>query len=269
MTAFLAVSLHNIPAFEALAIISVFGFCTCCFLNSYHGTWGNIKSHPRVFLLISLLGILGNDCFYLLAFRYAPPLHVDLICFLWPLVFLVTQWISKSKILYRELIAVLLAFAGIAFMLLADGSESYSSGYLFGYSMSFLSVIFWTLYLFKSKQYGKAIHEIFVLVAFAGSIVFSFMHFFYEQSVMPNRYEVISMFVIGSGGHCLAYIMWDYAVKFGQSSYISILTYAAPILSTASLIYFGYANTSMGFYVAIITLLLAIKVMGSGSAVKS
>ena len=100
--------LNNIPTFEILTIALSISFFVIAVKLTVQKQWQRIKQ-PLLIWLVGVIGIYGNDLTYIAAFKYAPPAHVDLINYLWPIfVILGSGLLPSEKFTYRHLLAGLL-----------------------------------------------------------------------------------------------------------------------------------------------------------------
>ncbi len=259
ITAVMAASLVNIPAFQVLMTISGVGFLTCTLVNTYFKLWPRVMQHPPVLYLLGLIGIFGNDCLYILSFRYAPAIHVDLIAYLWPILFILFSHLIWGKgNISQYMLPVVIAFLGIAWMLMADAKLSWEIDYSIGYSMAFIGAVLWSIYLIVSRLYGQSMHEIFVVYTLCGTFIAGFIHFRSEVYVIPTAMQWLQMSVMGVFSHCLSYIFWDHGMKYGSAELLAVLSYISPIISAVLLIAFGLAKLTMSLFIAMVMLSVAI-----------
>ncbi len=254
-----AVALKVLPVFEVLFGIFTSGFLASAIINTVNGNWQSVLERPRYLILIGVFGIVGNDLFYIMAFRYAPAVQVDLIVCLWPmLVFIFAYFLLSEDIRINHIIACIIAFSGICFLLTVDADTMvFKKDYLFGYLLSLLSAILWAIYMVVSKKYSKPTPELFAVYCFAGMIFSAIMHLLFEETVIPTTSQLYILIIMGVTTHSLAYYGWDYAIKRGHFKLLHILPYGNPILSVLALVVFGFAELTKEVLIATLMVFIA------------
>ncbi|MDC0865275.1 DMT family transporter, partial [Rickettsiaceae bacterium] len=87
----------SLPVYEVLSGIFISGFVTSSIINTKNNNWHLVYKNPPSVIIAGVLGIVGNDVLYILSFKYAPAIQVDLIVYLWPILVLIL-----SAIILRE-----------------------------------------------------------------------------------------------------------------------------------------------------------------------
>lgn len=252
LSACCAVALSSLPAFEILAGIFISGFLASSIMNTLRGNWIFALSRPKHLIFAGIFGIVGNDIFYILSFKYAPAVQVDLIVCLWPMMVL----ILSSIILFEatrvnHILACIIAFSGVYFLLNSGGKEGGFKGqYLLGYFFAFMSAILWSVYVVISRKYSRATPELFAIYCFFGAVFSLLTHFLFEKTVVPTLDQAIILVIMGITTHSLAYYGWDYAIKKGHFKLLNILPYGNPVLSVLALIVFGFADLTKEVLIA-------------------
>jgi drug/metabolite transporter (DMT)-like permease len=243
--------LKNIPTYEILAIALWLSFSVIAIKLTLFKQWHRIKQ-PLGIWIIGVVGIYGNDLTYIAAFKYAPPAHVDLINYLWPiLVILGSSLLPEEKFTFKHLLAGLLGLTGI-YILLIDGMNltSFKSSYLIGYGLALLDAIIWATYTLLARYHGKTPLEMIGMYCGIGALLSSIIHWQFEANVAPSFSQWLIIAAIGlttSGG---AYFLWDYGVKRGNFKLLSSLSYGNPILSILLLVMFQKAQASLSLALA-------------------
>lgn len=254
-----AASIKNLPTFEILFFITLCGFLTSSTINCFTGGWSKLKNHPKHIWLIGIIGIFGNDVFYIMSFKYAPAVHADLINYLWPIFVIISSAIFlKESLKINHLLAVLVAFYGI-FYLLTDGGTRFQLEwqYIGGYLCAFTAALLWTFYVIISRKYGKTSPEMFSIYSFVGSIIALTFHITYETTVIPSFNEILFLVALGTTSHSLAYMFWDIGIKKGDFKLLGVLSYTSPVLSVFFLIVAGITEYSTSILIASIMVTLA------------
>ena len=202
---------------------------------------------------------MGNDLFYIMAFRYAPAVQVDLIVCSWPmLVFIFAHFLLSEDIRINHIVACIIAFSGICFLLTSDADKMIlKKDYFWGYLLSFLSAILWAIYMVVSKKYSKPTPELFAVYCFVGMIFSAIMHLLFEETIIPTTSQLCILIIMGITTHSIAYYGWDYAIKRGHFKLLHILPYGNPILSVLALVVFGFAELTQELLIATFMVFIA------------
>lgn len=253
-----AVALSALPAFEILTGIFLSGFLASSVMNSIRGNWRAALSRPKHLIFAGIFGIVGNDIFYILSFKFAPAVQVDLIVCLWPMLVLILASIMLSEnTKIRHIFACIIAFLGVYFLLSADGQGSFRETYIVGYFCAFMSAALWAIYVVISKKYIKSTPELFAIYCFVGTVFSILMHLSFEKTIIPSPNQAVVLVVMGITTHSLAYYGWDYAIKKGHFKLLQILPYGNPVLSVLALIIFGFAEFTQEVLIATLMVFVA------------
>ena len=264
-----AVSLKTLPVFEALFGISASGFLASATINTIKGNWKSVLTRPKHLIFVSIFGIVGNDLFYLLAFRYAPAVQVDLIVYLWPMmVFIFAYFLLSEDIRINHIIACIIAFLGICFLIGSGNQDiAFKKDYFLGYLFAFFSAVLWAVYMVVSRKYAQPTPELFAICCFAGSVFSAAMHLLFEKTVVPNISQLSILIIMGITTHSLAYYSWDYAIKRGHFKLLNILPYGNPILSILALVASGFVELTKEVMIA--TLMVSVAGIIAGKKFRS
>jgi len=268
MSASGAVALSALPAFEILSGLFISGFISSSIMNTTRGNWKNVTSRPKYLLLAGIVGIIGNDIFYILAFKYAPAVHVSLISCLWPmLVLILATIVLNENIRLHHMLACLLGFSGVYVLLTTDTNVSIlKKEYWFGYLCAFASAILWSIYMTVSRKYAKLAPELFSIYCGIGSIFSITIHLGFEVTVIPSFTQGMILLIMGVTTHSIAYYGWDFAIKKGNFKLLNILPYGNPVLSVLALIFFGFAELTEAVFIS--TLMVSIAGIIGGARFK-
>jgi drug/metabolite transporter (DMT)-like permease len=235
--------LKNIPTFEILAIALSISFVVIALKLTIQNQWGRIKQ-PWLVWLIGVIGIFGNDLTYIAAFKYAPPAHVDLINYLWPIfVILGSSLLPSEKFTYKHLLAGLLGLTGF-YILLTDGTSMahFRPSYVIGYLLALLDALIWAAYTLLARYYGKTPIEMIGMYCGVGALFSLLTHCQFEATIIPSLTQGLIILFIGFSTSGTAYFLWDYGVKHGNFKLLSNLSYGNPIISILLLALFHQAQ---------------------------
>ncbi len=255
-----AVFLKNLPSFQVLLGIFLGGFIASSVVNTVNNNWKKLFNGPKYLVLAGIFGIIPNDIFYILAFKYAPAIQVDLIVCTWPiLVTILAAIFLREEISLVHIFASLIAFCACCIVLIGSNMkiDQFQSEYIFGYVCAFMSAFLWSIYIVISKKYAKPSPELFALYCVVGLVFSSTMHFTFETTVIPSIGEMVVLLVMGITTHSLAYYAWDFAIKKGHFKLLSIMPYGNTILSVLALAVFGLAELSENILIATLMVFIA------------
>lgn len=207
--------------------------------------WSGMKQ-PALVWGVGMVCICLNNLGYICGLRFAPPEQVDLINYLWP-IFVVGMagFLPNEKMTKTSIFSVLLGFAGIYVLFLGkEGAFEFKPENLLGYSLGMLSALSWAGFTLFSRTQRTVPSEIVGLFSVGTFLVSTPLHFIVEETVMPTGNELVLILVLGMLVQGTAYALWDYGVKQGHFSLLSVASYGTPILSIALLVWLGRANDS-------------------------
>ncbi len=221
-------------------------------MNTARKNWKSVLTRPKHLVFAGIFGIVGNDIFYILSFKYAPAVQVDLIVCLWPMMVLIlASLILSEDTRINHIFACILAFSGVYFLVSSVGEEGgFNEQYWVGYFFAFMSAILWAIYIVISRKYIRSTPELFAVYCFVGAVFSVLMHVLFEETIIPSLDQWVILVVMGITTHSLAYYGWDYAIKKGHFKLLNILPYGDPILSVLALIVFGLAELTEEVLVA-------------------
>jgi drug/metabolite transporter (DMT)-like permease len=203
---------------------------------------------PFVTLVTGVAGIFGNLFFYYLAFQLAPPVEVNLINYLWPMLIVVLSplFLKGYRLHIWHVLGVCLGLCG-TFLIITGGKASFSSNYLLGYLSAFLGALFWVVYSLLIKKvpgfhYG-AIGGFSLIAGILSLSIFFIQHTYGTSFPSIQPVDFVFLFLISIGPIALANLTWKMAIQNGDPRIFGSLSYLTPVLSTLNLVIF--ANQTM------------------------
>jgi drug/metabolite transporter (DMT)-like permease len=205
-----------------------------------------LRQKPVVWAL-GLSGLFGYHALYFAALRWAPPAEAGLINYLWPLLIVLFSALLPGEHLRRaHVVGALLGFAGVAVLIVGQGSLDARAEYLPGYLCAFVAAFVWAGYSVLSRRFGQVPTDAvagFCLAAAAFSLV---CHLLFETTVWPETpTQWLAVLALGLGPAGGAFYVWDIGMKRGDIRLLGVASYAAPVLSTLILVLAGYAEPSL------------------------
>jgi len=189
---------------------------------------------------------------YIHAFRYAPPVQVELINYLWPLLTLLCSGIVLHQPLKKgHLLAGALSFSGLLVLLQGDLHNAqilaeHGIGYLFAVG----SAVCWTSYTLLTKRFGQVPTEMLGLGCIVSSPMYWIAHKCSETTIPPTLQEWSILAVMGFGVSWTAYYLWDQGIKRGHFRSLNVASYLVPIASVGWLTLFGFTSVTPSLMLA-------------------
>lgn len=257
----------GIPPFELLALS--FGVAFAASLAVLARRPGGFRAwrQPWPVWACGFAGIFLYHALYFFALKAAPPVEASLINYLWPLLIVVfSSLVAREALHARQLLGALLGLAGTAVVLLTrDEGGGGGSDPLAGYAAAAGGALVWALYSVNNRRFkevpGEVMGGICGLVAAAGLVC----HLLFEDSVLPGAVGWAAIVGLGLGPVGLAFFAWDHATKHGRLALLGVLSYFAPLLSTALLILSGQAPARPVVLVSALLIIGGAALAGLGS----
>lgn len=256
--ALLVSAMKGVPTFEMLTIIFLCGFIAIASRLTIRGEWYKIKQ-PVIVWVVGVVGILGNDFTTIAAFKAAPPVQVELINYLWPMmVVLFASFLPGERFTTKHFLSAFIGLYGAYILMTHDhGLAGFHWNYLTGYILAFAGGVIWALYCLISRFYSKTPLDMLGMYFGIGAVVSFMCHWRYEVTVMPSMGQFVVLAIMALTTSGLAYFCWDFGCKNGNVKLLSILTYGNPILSAILLIIFTTAHYSNYLAIAAALVVLA------------
>jgi drug/metabolite transporter (DMT)-like permease len=269
MWSFLAVfttKLRHIPAFLQVGItLSLAGVVNLPLIKHW--------KVPPATLVIGTAGIFGNLFFYYLAFQLAPPVEVNLINYLWPvlIVLLSPVFLRGYRLRFWQAAGALLGLIGTIIMI-SGGKTAFASGYSLGYLSAFLGALFWAVYSLLIKRvppfHFGAVGGFSLLSGILALLVF----FIQRKNGLPapaiSAADWVNLGLVSLGPIAAANLTWKLAVKDGDPGAIGSFSYLTPLLSTINLGIFGGQTISLIHALAMALILVGAVLGGLKSGPK-
>jgi drug/metabolite transporter (DMT)-like permease len=232
----------EIPPFQLLALGSFFAFVFSGIFFRLRMSRSLFRQPPVVWLM-ALFGNLGANALYVLALHSAPPAHVDIINYLWPiLVVIISSFLPGERFYKRYLTATFLGFIGMMTLFFEGERIVIENRYILGYLIAVVSAFSWTAYMLIARFNNKKMEEILPFQAMVGCIGALVLHIMCEKTVIPPLSSYPWVMAYGAGALCMTYVLWNHGVTYGNFRLLSVLSYGNHILSLSLLILCGYAE---------------------------
>lgn len=179
---------------------------------------------------------------YFYALQLGDPIGVSLLHYLWPiLIVCLSDFASSREKRPRALyVSALLGFGGAAAACWSVQNWHYASVLVDGnvlremvaYVLALLSAFAWAGYSVLGKRYRSiSSHSVGAFSLPAGLACLA-LHFSTGQLPAMTPQEWLVLLYMGLGPMGLAFYLWDYGMKKGNTNTTTALSYATPVLST-------------------------------------
>jgi drug/metabolite transporter (DMT)-like permease len=193
--------------------------------------------------LVGVGGLFLYHALYFAAFTRAPPVAVNLITYLWPLLIVIGAGLMPGeRIAPRHLVGALSGLLGV--VVLTGAGLSFEARYLPGYALALGCAIMWALYSVLSRRYAGVPSDGVAAFCAGTALLATLAHLLLEPSVVPDARGWLAVALLGLGPVGAAFYLWDHGVKHGDLRLLGTLSYLTPLGSTAVLVLAGRAEAS-------------------------
>lgn len=241
--ALLAMSTRTLPPFQVLA--SCFGVAAIAGLVWLAVRPGGLSvlRQPRAAFALTLVALFGYHALYLIAFRHAPAVEANLINYLWPsLIVLFTGVLLRVRLRAGQIAGTVLAFAGVVLLVTRGEGLAFRAEFVAGYIAALVAAVLWALYSVLNRRHAAVPSEAIIGPCAAVALLALATHAASETFVMPTTGQWLALIAMGLGPTGAAFLLWDRGTKSGNLPLLGTLSYAAPLLSTFSLLAAGFGE---------------------------
>ena len=239
----------SMPPFQLSAICFAIGALPGIALFVARPERLKLLRQPPAAWATGIIGLFGYHFLYFTALRNAPPAEAGMIAYLWPLfIVLGSAMLPGERLRIVHIVGAVIGFAGALLILSGriGGSEQFSDGQRYmGYAAAFACAFTWAGYSLLSRRFGEVPTDAVTGFCLATSVLSAISHLFLETTVWPQAAsEWLAILGLGLFPVGLAFYAWDHGVKKGDIQLLGVASYAAPVLSTLSLIAAGFAEAT-------------------------
>jgi drug/metabolite transporter (DMT)-like permease len=254
----LTAAVPQLPPFQLAAM----SFAIATLVGLGYGVWTEnslrvLAKVPMAQWALGVYGLLGYHVCYFAAFRNAPPLEVNLVNYLWPLLIVVfcaflPARLGGKRLSWQHILGAALGLAGTLLVLLGGSGLSFElSGHAAGYLAALAAALIWSSHSVASRLFA-AVPSFAVIGSCALTAVGAAAgHLAFEQTVWPaDSRQWLIVLAQGLGPVGLAFYLWDAGMKHGNIRLIGVLSYATPLLSTLLLAVLGLGEATWRLWLA-------------------
>lgn len=207
--------------------------------------WSALRQ-PLSVWIVGTGGLFGFHALYFTALRHAPPVEANLINYLWPLlIVLFSGFLPGERLRAHHIAGVVLGFVGAA-LLIARGGVFLAADHTIGYAAAVASALTWSTYSVVSRRMAAVPTEAVAGFCMATALLSVVAHLLFETTVLPaSPTEWTMVLLLAALPVGTAFFVWDYGVKRGDIQVLGAAAYAAPVLSTLTLVAAGYGRLDL------------------------
>tara|TARA_B110000459_G_C16576511_1_gene479022 strand:- start:200 stop:1108 length:909 start_codon:yes stop_codon:yes gene_type:complete len=234
--------LSNIPPFEMLSFSLIIGGALTAIQLTMQKSWHLMRA-PLPMWIVGATCLSGTNILYISAFQFAPPVHAEIINYIWPLFVVIGgTFFFREKLTRQHIIGIALCVVSL-FLLHFDHFQNIGGVTLrnmYGYGFALAGAFVCATYNLVSKKHATVPSQIVGLYAGLGAILTLLGHFIFENNVVPSMFELMLLVIMGVSAHWISFQAWDKAVKNLEAWKISVIAYFTPALSVALLTISGF-----------------------------
>lgn len=255
--ALMTVVTANLPPFQVLAISFAIGGGFGLGLAALRGRAGLRElRQPWPALALAVVALFGYHALYLIAFRHAPAVEVNLVNYLWPLLIVVfAMALPAAHVRSAQLLGAALGLIGVAIMVTRGQGIAIDPEHLPGYAAALFAALIWAAYSVLNGRFHAVPSSAIAASCLAVALLATIVHLVFEASVMPSALQAIVLLAMGLGPVGIAFRWWDIGTKHGDIAVLGTLSYGAPLLSTLLLLLSGRAEPHITQVIAVVLLL--------------
>ena len=134
-----------------------------------------------------------------------------------------------------------LGFVGVTILI---GPSALEQSGMFGYALALAGAMLWALYSnLRRLDTDDALVSL-TLICGVSAFVCATVTVAQGVSELPTQAQWITITLLALGPAGGAFFLWDAGMKTGNAPLLSVLGYAAPVISSALVVAFGYADPS-------------------------
>jgi drug/metabolite transporter (DMT)-like permease len=257
LLAVLTVATGKIPAFQlaamTFAVGALVGFLT--FVGRPDAF--RVLRQPALVWMVGVGGLFGYHALYFLALRFAPPAEAGLLNYLWPLlIVLFSSLLPGERLAPHHIAGALLGLCGTVLLFAGNSGHGFAPGQVPGLIAAFVAAFVWAAYSVMSRKLKAVPTDAVAGFCLATALLAALVHSLVETTVWPETTsQWLAIAALGIGPVGAAFYAWDVGMKRGDIRVLGAASYATPLISTALLIFAGFAQAS--FTIAIAAVLIA------------
>ena len=262
LLALLTVASGRVPPFELAALTFAIAAVAGLAIAAARGRLAAVLP-TAASLALGLYGLFGDTVLYFAALKLAPAAEASLIHYLWPLLMvLFAAALPGGALRLRHVAGALMGLAATV-LLVGERLGTAAPNAHLGYALAFAGAFVWASFSVGSGRLGEVPTESITATCATSAVLSLLCHLAFERTVWPGAAsEWIAVIGLGLGPMGTAFFLWDIGMKRGDVPFIAVLSYAAPVLSTAILVAAGYARPSLSLALACVLIVAGAVLAG-------
>jgi drug/metabolite transporter (DMT)-like permease len=251
LLALLTAASGTMPPFQLSAICFAIGSIPGIVVLALRPARLRLLRQPAKVWIVGIAGLFGYHFLYFTALRNAPAVEAGLIAYLWPLLIVVgSVLLPGERLRWHHVAGALCGLAGTA-MIVARNGVSFDSADALGFGAALACAFTWAAYSLMTRRFEAVSTDVVTGFCLATSLLSLACHLVLEVTVWPDTgIQWLAVAGLGLLPVGAAFYAWDYGVKNGNIQLLGVASYSAPVLSTLTLILFGFAEPSVGVAIA-------------------
>lgn len=242
----------GLPPFQLVAMAFAIAFILgLLYLRMRGSSIKELFEQPSSVWILGIWGLFGYHLLYFIAFRLAPPVEVNLLNYLWPLLIVVlSAFLPGINLRWWHAVGTMLALLGTA-LLIAGGEElKVDREFIPGYAAALGAAVVWSTYSVVSRRIRHISTEMVAGYCGVTAVLALSCHLLFESTVIPQGGDWLIILAIGLGPVGSAFYLWDHGIKRGDIRILGVGSYIIPLFSTGLLILFGQAESSWKLWIS-------------------
>lgn len=237
----------KVPPFLTVALTFTIGSVLILTMAAVRGGLHKAKPTPGS-LLLGIFGLFGDTALYFAALKLAPPAEANLIHYLWPLlIVLFAALLPGGRLRPPHLVGALMGLGAVVLLISGKLGQGASEAAGMGYVLAAAGAVVWASYSVISRLFSAVPTESLGTTILICAVLAALCHLGFETTLWPATVvEWLGIIGLGIGPMGLAFVFWDIGMKQGDVAFLGVASYAAPVLSTVTLVIAGYSGPSWG-----------------------
>jgi drug/metabolite transporter (DMT)-like permease len=195
------------------------------------------RKHLWLIALSSFLGVAVNQIFFFEGLNLTNPVDASILHATSPImVLLFAMWIIRERILWINLLGVIIGATGTVLLVLSGKNAAVFSGSLLGNVLIIINISAYAMYLVLIKPMMQTYHPFTVmkwvfLFGFMAVLPFTFHTMFYIGPEVLKTKVVLSLAYVVFGTTMLAYILTIFGLKYLRASSVGYYIYMQPVMA--------------------------------------
>ncbi len=206
--------------------------------------WESLRVSWQTWIVV-LVGTCVQQVAYVLAYRFAPPVEIDILVYLWPaFAILLSLLLLGKKLSTKNGLSLMLGLLAVVFLSLNKLSQSsfhFNIGHIFALVCAFL----WGLYTVLIRKVSPINMNIIGISYGVGAFFSLTLHLKYEAFILPNLSQVLILLYYGIFISFIAFCLWSKAIQKGKAVLLTLSSYFKPVVSLLLLCLFKLASFNL------------------------